>query len=519
MKVYKSRKSQDYIDNLKSLFDYNNIRQNSLTLRNPKNLKGIIYDKFIRIDFIGIAASTLLDGSNFLDSTNVYKEFKNILFKSEELHSQGVFIKVRFLLEYEFSVSSYSRIQAESSYLRASMTEPSYSREFELIEELDQEGFNSSFSVNLQKSNLRNLQNIERELYKNYNWNSKDNPSSITLKFTPVNPTLCGLFINNKLFYDPYLFAKQHREDNKLSLMAPVVEIDATDPEDADTFEAFEDHFRYFWELDVTLDCEDATFYQRDKLNTLAILRTPQSVDFEKKAQRICAIKGVCDDDKAITSWKKQVNNKFNKFCSDLSPTIANETIFITCSWSRDEDGISSPNEYAQLLNKYLIEDFSGSHPPIFSVHIMQATPSEFLSNQLYQSLDNTTVGIILMTKDIESSNGSNYCRPNVYHELGYLMKQLGKRRLLILKEEGVVSPSNIQDIIRFDFEVKKMTFRYHELISQLNNISNIPKSTLINALENHIARLNGFLKEGEIVFREFKALETKINQQISKYR
>jgi hypothetical protein len=518
MKTFHSRKSEDYLARLRDLLSYDTLIENAITLNNPKNIRGKSYDKFVKIDYVGVSASTLLDGSNILGDANVYNEFKDLLLRSDKLHSKNIFVKVRFLFDYQYSVATYSRIQAETSFLRASMSEPIYSRDFELSEQLDEYVFNGSFSVTTQQANLRHLQNIERELHFTHGWNSKDNPSSITLRFTPISSGFCGLFINNTLFCDAYLLAKARREDNKLFFNTPLIEIDKNNESDKEAFEAFEDHFRYLWELDVTLDCEDATFYQRDAISSLGKLRSPQNVDFENKAERICLIRGICDDDKAITGWKKQISKKFNQYCADLSPAIPNETVFITCSWKKEGDGIGSPNSYAQLLHKYLTEDFVQTPTPIFSVKIMEATPSEFLSNQLYESLDSTTVGIILMTRDIESE-GKYYCKPNVYHELGYLMKQLGKKRMIILKESQVVPPSNIQDIIRFDFEVDKMTFRYHEVIAQLHAVSNIPKIILLRALENHLDRLNQLLKDGNIEAREFKVLETKINQLISNYK
>ena len=77
--------------------------------------------------------STLLDGSQALNSENLFEEFKFLLESFEKLHEQGIFLKVRFLFEYPYSVSSLTRIQAEASTYRASINEPAYSRDFELI--------------------------------------------------------------------------------------------------------------------------------------------------------------------------------------------------------------------------------------------------------------------------------------------------------------------------------------------------------------------------------------------------
>jgi predicted nucleotide-binding protein len=511
VKSYPNRKSQDYLQRLRELITFDFIKENAVSLRKPKIIRGKTFEKFIRIDFIGLMGSTLLDAAQMLGNENMFEEFKSLLEKFEELHEEGIFLKVRFLFEYPYSVSSLARIQAETSNYRASMSEPAYSRDFELMEQIDEDTFSSSFYVSLQKSNLRNLQEIENSLRHNPNWENKENPSSLTVRFTPIHPGVCCLIINDTLFYDPYILSKENRRSNKLSHLIPVIELNNI--ADSMPFAAFEDHFRYLWELDVTLDCEDATKYQPNKANSLSLIREPNNITYDAKSSRISEQKGyIFDDDKEISKWRKSVTNQLHKNCTDLLPTNANETVFITCSWEKEADGVSAPNNYAKLLATFLQEDFS----PTLSVKIMDATPSEFLSKQLYSTLDSSTFGIMLMTKDIETKNGDYVCKPNVYHELGYLMKQLGKKRVLIISEKGVIMPSNVQDIIRFDFEENRISFRYLEVVQRLNKILSFPKTVVVNSLNNHLNRLTKFLHDGGIQATEFRAIETKINQYLS---
>ncbi len=514
MNSYLNRKAPEYLKKLHELLDFEHIKENAILLRKPKTIRGKTFEKFIRIDFVGLMGSTLLDGSQALNSENLFEEFKFLLESFDKLHEEGVFLKVRFLFEYPYSVSSLTRIQAEASTYRASINEPAYSRDFELIEQIDEETFSSSFYVGFQKSNLRNLQEIESTLRKKDNWLNKDNPSSLTVRFTPTHPGVCCLIINETLFYDPYLLAKENRRSNKLSHLTPVIELNQKD--DAVTFAAFEDHFRYLWELDVTLDCEDATKYNPTKINSLSIIREPNNVSYDAKSSRIAIHNGRSFDDKEVVNWRKRVTNQLHKNCTDLLPTNSNETVFITCSWSKEDDGVSAPNNYARLLATFLQEDFVQNPSPSLSVKIMEATPSEFLSNQLYTTLDSCTFGIMLMTKDIETKNGEFVCKPNVYHELGYLMKQLGKKRVLIVSEKGVIMPSNVQDIIRFDFDNDRISFRYLDVVQHLNKMLSIPKTVIISSMSNHLNRLNKFLKDGAITSPEFKTMETKINQYIS---
>lgn len=512
MNSYSNRKSQDYLQRLKNLITFDFVKSNSVSLRKPKIIRGKTFEKFIRIDFIGLMGSTLLDASQMLANENLFEEFKTLLERFEEFHDEGIFLKVRFLFEYPYSVSSLARIQAETSNYRASMNEPAYSRDFDLMEQIDEDTFASSFYVGLQKSNLRNLQEIETSLRSNTNWENKENPSSLTVRFTPIHPGVCCLVINDTLFYDPYILSKEIRRGNKLSHLTPVIELNQIT--DSVAFAALEDHFRYLWELDVTLDCEDATKYQPNKANSLSLIREPNNITYDAKSLRIAEHKGYNfeDEDKKISNWRKSVTNQLHKNCTDLLPTNANETVFITCSWEKEADGVSAPNNYAKLLATFLQEDFS----PTLSVKIMDATPSEFLSKQLYTTLDSSTFGIMLMTKDIETKNGDFVCKPNVYHELGYLMKHLGKKRVLIISEKGVIMPSNVQDIIRFDFEEDRISFRYLEVVQRLNKILSFPKTVVITSMNNHLNRLNKFLHDGKIQAPELRAMETKINQYIS---
>lgn len=511
MEVYSNRKSREYIDNLVKEFELENLKATAIKLPKVKKVNAIPYTHFIRIDLLSITGSTLLDESNLLDDLNVFPQFKLLLTKSEELKKEGIFIKVRILLEYPYSESSLNRIQAEGSSHRATILEPNFTRDFEMMEQIDEDLFNSSFTVNLQKSNLRNLQLLENQLREEFGWNSRANPSYLTLKFAPFSIGNCFLIVNNQIFYDPYLYSKEKKSDRKLSMKSPLVQFKKDELEDG--FKSVDDHFRYCWDLDITLDCEDATYYQKGKARSLSKIRQPANVSFENKAMRICKMKGMCGDEKAISTWKKQVTNQFNKYVADLSPTTSNESIFIACSWYKLPDDISSPNHYANLVHDNLYHDYSVTDPPIFNVQIMQATPTDFLANQIYRALDNSTIGIIILTKDVTDENGKHYSRPNVYHELGYLMKQLGKNRIIVLREKDVEIPSNISDIVRLDFESNRLSFRYHDVIEWINNMVDIPKDISLNALENQKYRLESLLKKDDISPSNFKTLISRIAQ------
>ena len=73
------------------------------------------------------------------------------------------------------------------------------------------------------------------------------------------------------------------------------------------------------------------------------------------------------------------------------------------------------------------------------------------MSKQVYDSLDASEAAIVLLTKDA-CIEDTSFSRPNIYIELGYLLKQVGRENVLIIAENGVYIPTDIQDIPRFEY-------------------------------------------------------------------
>ena len=510
MRIFKSRTIKEYNSYIKKLLSLETAQKNALKISKPKIIEDKEYKYCIRIDFLGQVASTLFDVGGLRVKYNVFDELRKLADRTTELNSKGYFIKIRLLLEYPYSVSSYSRIQSESSSERSSVKEPIYNRGFKIVEQVDQSIFGSSSFISTQSNILSIIQSFADELQEKHNWNERDSPNSIRVRFTPISPGMCCLFINNKLFFDVYLYAKETRYHTTSILCSPVVEISFKEKY---TFKAYEDHFRYLWDLDVTLDCQDATKYAKNRPRSLSKIIPPQQIDYESKAKKILE-----NDSKLTTSeaikWKNSARRILNRYTADLSPNPASESIFVTCSWTKGEDGTSAPNKYAEYLAATLQKDFTTSmNTPLISVRIMQAVPAEFLSAQLYINLEDSTLAIILLTKDIQSTDGNYYSKPNVYHELGYLMKHLGRDKITILSEKGVIIPSNIQDIPRFEFETDKIELIYLDLIKQLENITYFDKYILESVSHSHTNRLFKCFKKGTIAKKEFEYAKNRIQR------
>ena len=156
------------------------------------------------------------------------------------------------------------------------------------------------------------------------------------------------------------------------------------------------------------------------------------------------------------------------------------------------------PNTTAQHLSKMLETDFGSlREDPLLSVNIMQGAAGEFLTAQLYARLQESTLAIVLMTADIKDKSGTLYSKPNVYHELGYLMKHIGRDRVLLVCEEETMIPANVQDLIRVPFTRGKLALAYHEIVQWLNRTCSFGADVTIKALEQHAERLGSEGRRG----------------------
>ena len=358
MKLLLHRGSEEYLQEVKNWLSLDNIKKNAIRIDSPFEKNGIRYDKLIRIDYLGIGATVLFDRGNNFIKDNAYHSVNNIIQLSDELNRDGYFIRFRLLLEYPFSVTAYSRIQAELSAERSSMEEPQYKRHFQIIEDVDNEAFKTSFFVHSQTVMLSQIESVMNDLFEKAEWKA-DGPNKFTVRFIPFSPLMSCLFINDNLLYETYLLAKKTRHKKQLDHLSPIISLSKNSLE---TFKAFEDHFRYLWDLDVTLDLSDATNYKRNGFGRLAQIISPQKIMFNVKAKKILHKDKSLSERQAL-NWKSRMRLNLQKICCDPSPSPAFEKLFISCSWVECPDGSRSLNNNAKLLSSLLCEDFSLGDP------------------------------------------------------------------------------------------------------------------------------------------------------------
>ena len=459
MRVFKHRSDPEYLSVLRKHLDVsgpNGVEARSIKISNPLTHEGRLFERCCRIDFAGIAATTLFDTSGEFCSSGVAESMRALIENAASLNDKGIFIKIRILLVYPYSDYAFSRIQAESTRNRSSMDEPIYARSLNMVEAVDQRTFLSSHLVRSQTTALNQLQ----EWVDNYGW-SRTTANKFMVRFMPTSPNFCLLFVNDTVFADSYLLAKRRRSQTRCELLAPLVEVGCGD--DPETFAAIDDHFRYLWDLDLTLYCGDATRYEPGVPGTLSRVKPTDAIVFDSKGEAISEkVPDLSDED--VGKWKFRVRKVLRKFCTLPAPTPGNETVFITCSWET-QAGQATPNRYAKELSSSLERDFGRRRDvSLLSVFVMEGVAGEFFSQQLYARLEESTLGLVLLTADIAGKDEKFYSRPNVYHELGYLMKHLGPDRVAIVCENGVTVPSNIGDVIRIDFEKDKLILAYNKI-------------------------------------------------------
>lgn len=516
MNIYPDRYGDDFQEYLYRELSLECLLQNSHLTPYTRNKGGKEYNKCCRIDYSGLAATTLLDSAClYVNNDKVPNQFEKIFSIAEELNKNDIFVKMRFLFMYPYASSFFSIIQAESSSNRSAVDSPAFLRDFQITDEVDDETFYASASVRNLKHSLVHLQ----ELIKKYNWDN-ESPNSIRVRFTPIDIKLSLIIINNSLYYSPYLLAKNKRTSDKLSLMAPVLHLDRKS--DESTFLQFEDHFRYLWDLDTTMVCEDATAFDINSTKSLSKIRPPSQVIFDAKAKLIqtkinAQSEGIASDEE-IRNWKFRLKHILQRFSADTRPTPSKEAVFIACSWEIGKDSKSSPNKYATELSEWLEHDFGNSrNVPLISVHVLEASTGGSLAQQVYARLREATLAIILLTKDIECSKGDYHSKANVLHEMGYLMRQLDSGRLIVLSEKGVIVPSNIRDNVYIEFSSDKLSLCYREVVKWLGGKSSlIPSDIIANALSAHVERMDKMLIEGKLEKNEADKGKKRLTEEIS---
>jgi hypothetical protein len=451
MKTYRSRNDSSYRKKILQKLSLDNLMSSAILINKD-------YDKskkIIRIDFFGLSATLLLDiGKNFTDGS-VAKAFQDIFHNMTELNKQGIFFKVRFLFSYMYSDFAYSLIEAEKTHNRAAINETTHVINFESDNNLSDADFFSSSTFRNQNNSLKQIQKLTEMFDFGVNTQNK-----LVVRFSCLPINYCGLIINDFATFDAYCYSKKEKASESLSYSMPVTTIDKST--DSVFYDELDDHFRYLWNHESTLFCEDATYFDKNKTNSLTELKRPNEISLEAKANRINEIMGFYKreiSDISLNSWKFRVKNKIlaNSRVPQIFPS--KESLFIACCWEQQGDNLFKPNHIAQEFHDLIIESF-GKNTKVLTPLLVEPSPGSQLPEKIYSQLKQSTLALIILTNDIELKNGGYLSSQNVIHELGFMMKHLNARRtgrVLILKERGCQIPSNVSDLEYVEFEKIKI--------------------------------------------------------------
>jgi hypothetical protein len=513
MITYQNRRDKRYLDTLRNMLSIDALVANAVELpfgNEYRHIEGKTYQKRCDIAFIGLSANTLFDRTNrYLSSDGVMVDKMEEIFKRhDDFMKANIWLRIRCLLLYPYSTHALSIINAESNVRRCAMigecVHPSMQRKMHV----SQDQFYASSLYNGQKNTL----NLIQEWMEKYNWKNRRG-NSISVRFTPVSPNLCGLIVNNKAFCDSYILAKERRGHKRLVFSSPLTEIDRQ--EDDLAFRSLENHLNYLWQLNITLDCGDATQYEWGKQDSLGSINRPNSITFFDKSARL--VKRGYITEKESNNWRLMTKKQFDRYIALPTEDNPHEKIFISCSWKADTHGNMEPNEIASNIEKWLKEDITESIPKLLPV-IMRGDVGDDLSQTLYNLLDTSMLGIVLLTDDVQIKDEQGMIverssRTNVYHELGYLMGRLedrdsyfqGRKKVFIALEKGVKIATNVGVKLHAPIEsgeelkarkaevsLTQSCYLYTRILVWLNESSLLlEKQVFQNALASHKLRIN----------------------------
>jgi len=526
MRIYGNRFSSDYISAIQGFMDIECLKKNAISIRKLKIYKKKKYDKLIRVDYIGIGATVLFDVNQ--KENNVFDQVHNLLDSVKSLNDDGYFVKFRILLEYPHSITSYSRKIAEIGSERASINEPEYFRNFQMIyssledltECIDDEALEQAYLVTSQKEMLKQIDWVNKTFIDNKEWNQGLN--KFTLRFIPFDPLMSCLYINNNIYYSVYLLAKQNRGDDRLLHMSPVVNISSRDDY---IVKVFDDHFRYLWCLGVTMDSSDVS----GNKGNMKRVKSPENIDYNDKALRIRQegkLNGKHFSHAQEEIWKFFMRNALQYLCAPIHNLPKRETLFISCVWRTTDSGQTMYDDDVVTLRQCLEDDFTEDDIKLLNVELTNVSLGKGIRETLYPSLEKATIGLVLATIKTKDKNGKYYSSPNVYHELGYLMRHVKDGGIIILQEKKRVTiankkhdvtaelPTNISDFARIPYKKGTLYSVYPDIVEKICEFCFSP-IWFERVMNKYKERLNERFMNNEINKRMYNSINAIVDRKI----
>lgn len=443
------------------------------------------FSRGIGIDFVGCTATTLFDAGRMIAKHCHFDQVQSLVSAVGKLNKEGISVRFRILILYPYSAAGQLRIQAENSTRRSSINESDFDRGDDFIEQLTNETFFASSLFSTSQMTLKVIYDWRRSLGDDHSLNSP--PNRFALRFSIMNPIVCGLRVNQRFFFDVYSYSKLDRNQTICSGdTQPVIEVTR---EDGMPYDSFCDHFRYLWNFDATLDAEDAVDLTGDSPR----LKSPEEINFRRKVERLADQVGESRTRLERRHFRRKASRILEKHCPPVLPRSSAEVAFLGCAWHTERKVLAAPNiaaaELRDIWARYFLGDLQ-TIPRIEIRHIAAAAGKE-LGELLYPALREATIGIIVLSAEVPVADSGEYlCSPNVYHELGYLMAHLSKERTFVFRDTRVRVPSNIGNLICVDFEEKKIALGFLKLIEGLREATVLGEEDAKQIAEQHVKAL-----------------------------
>jgi hypothetical protein len=432
----KRSSSTIYPDLIKSSYPLSRKAADKVTQGHGSKIKRVI-----NIDYIGMAATVLLDREGRYTRNAHYDRLYELLSSLDKLNKRGIAVIIRLLLQYPYSLAGQNRILSEIWDNRAFMGEASGRDETKLAPVLSLQLIGNSALLRAQQDCLENFQHL-RDLFET------DGPNRVETRFAFVSTLICGLRVNNLFFYDPYHYGRQRGKNTCAYTSNPVVMIDGSS-KDCVAYKAFCNHFRVVWECDSTLPYQDVA--EKPEGTTTVIIKKPENLDTSNKINRLKKLRSKSNPLEKERAG--QLHRLVNKLCPIIKRVDAPEFGFLAAAWEKKKDGSTGPCVPALILEEMFDEGFKslGRRRKV-RVTVLQSTLGSSVSRALFNLMNESTFSIILLTKEIEGK----YCKPNVYIELGYLLRENKEGRAFIVVEDGTDFPADVRDITITHFRRRK---------------------------------------------------------------
>lgn len=512
MRLFHDRTDLAYrlrIEGMLNLDGPDGLVETALTLPEPIRTRGREYHKTVAIDFFGFCGTTLFDRGQVVASNCLFDQLSKLANEAESLNLRGIIVRFRVLFVYPYSVAGQNRIHAEMNRLRGSIAQPKFHRGSRLMEHLCEDSFQRSSLVTTLDRVIGVVEDWRQELGHDHPFLT--HPNRFDVRFICVNPFVCGLRINQHFFYDSYMLAKQDRFASRCpNDLAPLIELDGALEADQKGYHAFCDHFRFLLDHDATMDYRDAVHTESNSPRLLS----PDQVAYLETARRVLRFEKRERDPRAIREYTMNARQKLLQLCPPVRQFQTKEVAFIACSWHGTP---GRPIAEAEVLQRLLRRDFDTSAgndavtktaSSMVDVRVVIAQPGTALSESVYQALNEATLGIVILSPELKEERDGRTtfsARPNVYHELGYLMGKIPRGRVLVFRHSSVDSPSNVGDLVHMRYDADRIQLAYTELLVSLSNLGLFSSRVEFErVMKRHLNSLRSEVLSKKITHEEF---------------